>query len=96
MKDLDLLAQRTVFLYKCGIKVGAMITDEQIRYVVWKAATLFQQKCGNEEVYLYQYSHKGTYGMWLVWGMDSEGNGPSHFDECLVMFKNKVGGQCSS
>ena len=67
-----------------------MITDEQVRYVVWKAATLLQQRCGNEEVYLYQYSHKGSYGTWLVWGMDSEGNGPSHFDECFVLFKNKV------
>ena len=67
-----------------------MITDEQIRYVVWKAATLFHQKCQNGEVYLYQYSYKGTYGTWLVWGMDGEGNGPSHFDECFVMFKNKV------
>lgn len=33
---------------------------------------------------------QGSYGTWLVWGMDSEGNGPSHFDECFVMFKNKV------
>ena len=32
-----------------------MITDENIRYVVWKAANLLHQKCQNEEVYLYQY-----------------------------------------
>ena len=38
-----------------------MITDEQVRYVVWKAATLLQQRCGNEEVYLYEYSHKGSH-----------------------------------
>lgn len=38
-----------------------MITDEQVRYVVWKAATLLQQRCGNEEVYMYEYSHKGSY-----------------------------------
>ena len=37
------------------LKVGAMITDENIRYVVWKAANLLHQKCQNEEVYLYQY-----------------------------------------
>jgi hypothetical protein len=71
-------------------QLGNMLTDEQIKFVVWKAATLFQKNCKNNNVFHYKYGHKGTYGMWMVWGLEDEGYGPSHFDDCLVMFKNKV------
>ena len=70
--------------------IGKLMDYDRIKYHTWKAAQLFSANCANKEVYFYKYVHKATYGMWIVWGVEDKGYGPSHNDDVFAMFENKA------